>query len=85
VLEMPDNAVWTKADEVALIDYLQDLEPTAGDGGNFRVFVWTGASEKLSPLIMKGGPKTPGSCKYKWGNVCVFLLYLHWLIDNHHS
>jgi len=69
-----DNAFWTRPDEDALLAYLGTLGPTAGDGGNFKPIVWNGASTTLTPLITKGGPKTAGSCKYKWGNVRVQII-----------
>ena len=64
-----ENAFWTHEDEVALIYYLLDHSSAAGDGKSFKNTMWKGASEKM-PVIMKGGPKTPASCKYKYGNVC---------------
>lgn len=64
-----DKAHWTTSDEQALLDYLLNLDPKAGDGKNFKSVVWTGASALLAPLVTKGAPKTASSCKNKWGNV----------------
>jgi hypothetical protein len=64
-----DKARWTTTDEGALLDYLLTLDAKAGDGKNFRPFIWTGASVMLAPLVTQGGTKTASSCKNKWGNV----------------
>jgi hypothetical protein len=82
---MPDNAFWTKTDEDALIDYLEALGPTAGDGGNFKSFIWNGASTTLAPLVSRGGPKTANSCKYKWGNVHMSLIAIFVSIQTLHQ
>ncbi|KAI9428984.1 hypothetical protein BJY52DRAFT_1200712 [Lactarius psammicola] len=60
------KAHWTEADESVLLDFLLTLDATAGDGKNFKPFVWTAASGKLNPLVTKGGPKLAKSCKNKW-------------------
>ncbi|KAF8239986.1 hypothetical protein L208DRAFT_1374452 [Tricholoma matsutake] len=56
-------------DEGALFDYLLTLDATAGDGKNFKLFIWTGASVMLAPLVTKSSPKTASYCKNKWGNM----------------
>ena len=72
------KAHWTEADESVLLDFLLTLDATAGDGKNFKAFVWTAASGKLNPLITKGGPKLAKSCKNKWQSVrpCPSYLFL---------
>ncbi|KAH9172301.1 hypothetical protein EDB89DRAFT_1851340 [Lactarius sanguifluus] len=60
------KAHWSEADESQLLDFLLTLDSTAGDGKNFKPFVWTAASGKLNPLVTKGGPKLAKSCKNKW-------------------
>ena len=65
-----DKAHWTTSDEQALLDYLLNLDPKAGDGKNFKPVVWNGASALLAPLVTKGALKTASSCKSKWGDVC---------------
>lgn len=67
-----DKAHWMNIDEGALFDYLLTLDATAGDGKNFKLFIWTGASVMLAPLVTKSSPKTASSCKNKWGNVCCY-------------
>jgi hypothetical protein len=70
------KAHWTEADESILLDFLSALDATAGDGKNFKPFVWTAASGKLNPLVTKGGPKLAKSCKNKWQSVCSCPFYL---------
>ncbi|KAH9159488.1 hypothetical protein EDB89DRAFT_1864979 [Lactarius sanguifluus] len=60
------KAHWSEADESQLLDFLLTVDSTAGDGKNFKPFVWTAASGKLNPLVTKGGPKLAKSCKNKW-------------------
>ncbi|KAH9014890.1 hypothetical protein EDB84DRAFT_1567956 [Lactarius hengduanensis] len=50
------KAHWSEADESQLLDFLLTLDSTAGDGKNFKPFVWTVASGKLNPHVTKGGP-----------------------------
>jgi len=59
-----------------LLDSLLQVPTEGGTSGNFKSWVWMEASEKLTPLVSWGGLKTAASCKYKWGNVCVwFFIY----------
>jgi len=73
------DAFWTKSDVETLLDYLLEVPPEGGTSGNFKSWVWTDASNKLTPLVTQGGPKMAASCKYKWGNVCVWF-FIHFSI-----
>jgi len=64
------NAHWSLADENVLLDYLWEHRSEAGEGVSFRAPTLAGAAAKLKETTMKGGLKTGGSCKNKWGKVC---------------
>jgi len=74
-LLMVAQAHWSEEDVHALIDSLYTKHETSSDGGGtFKDPIWTEAVEhvnKVVPKILpkKGGPKTKGSCKGKWGKV----------------
>ncbi|KAJ7084117.1 hypothetical protein C8R44DRAFT_651662 [Mycena epipterygia] len=61
------NAVWTDADIIALLNYLFTQVAAAGDGGNFKMAIFTGAVPIVNAVRTRGGPKTRKSChgKYK--------------------
>jgi len=65
------NVRWSKAEEVALIQFLIDYGEKAADG-SFKntAIVWTDAAEHLRSLWKGGSVKTDDKCKAKWGRVC---------------
>ena len=63
------NAHWSLHDETTLLDYLWDHRSEAGEGMSFKAPTLAGAAVKLQGATAKGGPKTAGSCKNKWGKV----------------
>jgi hypothetical protein len=79
-----DNAFSTHKNEVALINYLLEHVSAAGDSKSFKGAVWKGASKQM-PAVTKGGPKTPTSCKYKYGNVHASLPVSSAKPNAHHS
>ena len=74
-LLMAAQAHWADEDLDALIDFLFSKHATSVDSGaTFKDNIWTEAAEivnKVLPKIppKKGGLKTKGSCKSKWGKV----------------
>ncbi|KAH9013691.1 hypothetical protein EDB85DRAFT_2157997 [Lactarius pseudohatsudake] len=61
------NTFWLPIDEDTLLDYLWDHWSEAGEGMCFKAPTLTGAAAKVQEMTTKGGPKTMGSCKNKWG------------------
>ncbi|KAH9021496.1 hypothetical protein EDB85DRAFT_2152307 [Lactarius pseudohatsudake] len=61
------NTFWSPIDEDTLLDYLWDHRSEAGEGMCFKAPTLTGAAAKVQETTTKGGPKTMGSCKNKWG------------------
>ncbi|KAJ7255945.1 hypothetical protein C8J57DRAFT_1473077 [Mycena rebaudengoi] len=59
------NAVWTKDDTVALLDYLV-LKKAQGEQGGFKTVTFNGAATVVEPLRTRGGPKTSKSCSQKY-------------------
>jgi hypothetical protein len=80
---MPAGAVWTSAEEAALVDYLVDNRAEAGDGGSFKIPTFQQALPHLTHLHKSGPIKTAKICKNKYNVVC-FLAFLvvRWLINN---
>jgi len=72
---MSAQAHWADEDVDTLTDFLFSKRMTSADSGaTFKDNIWTEAAEivnKVPPKIplKKGGPKTKGSCKSKWGKV----------------
>ncbi|KAJ6546381.1 hypothetical protein B0H10DRAFT_2447572 [Mycena sp. CBHHK59/15] len=64
---LPDkgNAVWTKPDVKAFIDYLISKKAAGGEGG-FKMTTFRAAAVALAPTRTKGGPKTGKSCSQKY-------------------
>lgn len=68
---MPAQAHWSDEDLNSFIDFLFTKRATSADGGaTFKDTIWTEAAEHVNKTPpTKGGPKTKGSCKSKWGKV----------------
>ncbi|KAF8159826.1 hypothetical protein B0H34DRAFT_807314 [Crassisporium funariophilum] len=72
---MPAQAHYSHEDLHCLIDFLFSKCATSADGGGtFKDTVWTKSAELVNKVIpetvpKKGGPKTKGSCKSKWGKL----------------
>jgi hypothetical protein len=67
------KAVWSAEETTALIDYLYEHRPQAGNGGNFKTASFTAAAEAISPLLKYGPEKTGKICRRKWSSVSGFL------------
>ncbi|KAF8808362.1 hypothetical protein BYT27DRAFT_7096815 [Phlegmacium glaucopus] len=63
---MPAGAVWTTAEETALVDFLEDNKAEAGDGGNFKTTTFQQAVSQIAPLHEHGLVKTVKSTCTKW-------------------
>ncbi|KAI9437169.1 hypothetical protein H4582DRAFT_2077549 [Lactarius indigo] len=61
------NTFWSPVDEDTLLNYLWDHWSEAGEGMSFKAPTLTGAAAKVQETTTKGGPKTMGSSKNKWG------------------
>ncbi|KDQ55056.1 hypothetical protein JAAARDRAFT_195937 [Jaapia argillacea MUCL 33604] len=61
-------AIWTQAEETALITYLAEHLSKAGDGVNFKTATYNGAVSILKEKFheQRGGEKTSSTCKTKW-------------------
>jgi len=79
-------AIWTDADESALLVFLLDHRAEVGDGANFKQTTWNEASIKLGERPFKGGPKTANSCKNKWakvsGNEASIFMLINWSLHS---
>jgi hypothetical protein len=47
---MAPSAIWTPAEETALVDFLVDNKAEAGDGGNFKKATFQRAANNIAPL-----------------------------------
>ncbi|KAF8060684.1 hypothetical protein FPV67DRAFT_1673535 [Lyophyllum atratum] len=64
------NAIWTEADETALLSFLWEKKAEAGDGGNFKKTTWKAAEVFMAGLFTgEGGPKTANSRKGKYARL----------------
>lgn len=63
------RAFWTTADETALILFLVEHRPEAGNGFNFKTSTFNAASLVVNAMKTKGGTKTSKVCKNKWAQV----------------
>ncbi|KAF8816147.1 hypothetical protein BYT27DRAFT_7221677 [Phlegmacium glaucopus] len=63
---MPAGAVWTAAEETALVNFLEDNKAEAGDGGNFKTTTFQWAVSQIAPLHERGLVKTVKSTHTKW-------------------
>jgi len=66
---MAPSAIWTLAEETALVDFLVDNKAEAGDGGNFKKATFQRAMTSIAHLHERGAPKTVKSCQNKWASV----------------
>ena len=67
---MSSQAHWSDDDITSLITFLVSKQSSAGDGISFKGSVWTEAATAVNKIPpTKGGKKTSGSCKSKWGKV----------------
>ena len=73
---MAPSAIWTPAEEAALVDFLVDNKAEAGDGGNFKKATFQRAANKIAPLRECGAAKTVKSIQNKWATVCFYHTYL---------
>ncbi|KAF8165829.1 hypothetical protein B0H34DRAFT_794169 [Crassisporium funariophilum] len=65
---MYSQASWSDDDINTLIAFLITKSASAGDSITFKGTVWTKAATAVNKILpMKGGGKTAGSCKSKWG------------------
>jgi len=69
---MAPSAIWTPAEETALVDFLVDNKAEAGDGGNFKKATFQRAANNVAPLRECGAAKTVKSCQNKWASVILF-------------
>lgn len=69
---MAPTAIWTLAEEAALLDFLVENKAEAGDGGNFKQATFQRAVESIKPLFKRGAAKTVKSCQNKWAAVSFF-------------
>ena len=68
---MPAGAVWTSAEETALVEFLVENRSEAGDGGNFKSPTFQQAVAHIAPLLKEGPVKTVKSARNKWTAVCL--------------
>jgi hypothetical protein len=59
-------SVWTAAEEIALLDYLNEHLAEAGDGANFKKATFTQAAIHIAPLLKHGPEKDFKACQNKW-------------------
>ena len=69
---LKDQAIWTVADESALIDFLSQHCAEARDGLNFKAATWRAAVDHLSTVTTKGGVKDVPSITGKCTQVSIF-------------
>ena len=68
--EASAKAQWSKADEIALIEYITEHKAEAGDGTKFKPSFWTGTAKEMLSHCALGGVKTSQACSSKWDRVC---------------
>ena len=69
---MAPSAIWTPAEEAALVDFLVDNKAEAGDGGNFKKATFQRAVNSIAPLCECGTVKTVKSIQNKWATASCF-------------
>lgn len=67
------DAVWTVADEAALIEHLIEHMAEGNENKAFKKTVFTGAVSKMELIRTEGGPKTSTSCQGKYTQVRVLI------------
>jgi hypothetical protein len=63
------NAIWTREEELTLVQLLAERRAEAGDLMAFQRKTWTYVSEEMQKFPTAGAPKTWTVCKNKWGRV----------------
>ncbi|KAG6863088.1 hypothetical protein C0995_007811, partial [Termitomyces sp. Mi166 len=62
------KASWKLADEKKLVEFFFEHRASASDGGSFWRSLFQEISDILTPLCIKGGPKTVKACQNKWNS-----------------
>jgi hypothetical protein len=60
------------ADEMELLEFLQDHISEGGDDVNFKTVTWTAAAKVVDGNWTKGAPKNAIACKNKFTGVHLF-------------
>ena len=74
---MAQKALWTAAEEQALVEFIVDHKAEAGDGGNFKQATFQQAALHLAPLHQRGTAKAAKTCSNKYSAVCHAFLSIY--------